>query len=113
MRKGWYLIAAGALVAAAACGGSDSTAPDGPPVATNQVTVGNDFFSARNIVVQAGTTVTWTWQAGALEHNVTFSDTTSGDRSGGAVFSRTFNAAGTFNYHCTIHPSMTGSVLVQ
>ena len=120
MRKGWWrargraLLAGAAIASAYACG-SDSTGPGGggAPVASNQVSIGNDFFSAASIVVPAGTTVTWTWNSGSTEHNVTFADATSGDRSGGASYSRQFIAPGTFAYHCTLHPGMTGSVLVQ
>jgi plastocyanin len=115
MRSSWLILAASAVVATSACGSDSSTGPGNavPPVQTNQVTIGNDFFSAPNIEVPAGTTVTWTWSSGGTAHNVTFSDATSGDRSGTATFSRQFNSAGTFAYHCTIHPSMTGTVLVQ
>lgn len=104
-----------AALALAACGGSDTTAPsNSPPVATNAISVGNDFFTPNNVVVPVGSTVTWTWTANASAHNVTFSDGTSGDRSGGGTpYTRTFPTAGTFNFHCTIHPSMTGSVTVQ
>jgi plastocyanin len=31
----------------------------------------------------------------------------------GATFSRTFSTAGTFTYHCTIHPGMVGTVSVH
>src|SRR5215831_9461964 len=83
MRKGRVLLATIAMAAASACG-SDSTGPGGgsgaPPVASNQVSIGNDFFNAPNIVVSAGTTVTWTWNSGGTEHNVTFSDAASGDK---------------------------------
>ena len=114
MRSSWLILAASALVATSACG-SDSTVPanGGPPVQTNQVSIGNDFFSAPNIEVPAGTTVTWTWNSGGTAHNVTFSDATSGNRSGNATYSRQFATPGTFAYHCTIHPEMTGTVLVQ
>lgn len=112
-----------------ACGGSDSTTappssggtpstpqtPSTPssPVSTNAVGVDNDFFTPANIQVSPGTTVTWTW-AGGVTHNVTFSDggTNSGDRSSGS-FSRTFGTTGTFNYRCTLHAGMDGSVLVK
>ena len=67
MGKGRVFLAAVAMAAASACG-SDSTGPGGgggaPPVASNQVSIGNDFFNAPNIVVPAGTTVTWTWNSG-------------------------------------------------
>lgn len=126
-------LAATALVVAASCGGGGSDYVSGPsgqnpggttggtqtggstqPVQTNAVSVSDNFFSPVTAQVAVGTTVTWTWASGAAAHNVTFNDgQTSGDKSGGATFSRTFNAAGTFNYHCTLHSGMDGSVIVQ
>jgi plastocyanin len=111
MRNGWVVLAAAATFAAVACGG-DSTGPSGPPVQTNQVSIGDDFFSPPNIQISVGTTVTWTWNSGGDLHNVTFADTASSDQGSGS-FSRTFNTAGTFAFHCTLHSGMTGSVLVQ
>jgi plastocyanin len=116
MRKGWAILAVAAVLATAACG-SDSTGPggtpvQGTPVQTNQVSVQNDVFSPPNIQVAVGTTVTWTWNSGGNLHNVTFADTSSGNLGSG-TFTRTFNTAGTFAFHCTLHPGMTGSVLVQ
>lgn len=114
MRRSRFFFAVVVVaLAGSACGG-DSTSPGGgPPVQTNQVTIGNNFFSSPNIEVPAGTTVTWTWNSGSTPHNVTFSDASSGDKTGGAIYARTFSTPGTFTYHCTIHPEMTGSVLVQ
>jgi plastocyanin len=126
------ILAATALVVAASCGGDGGTSYGGTtgptggttggtqtgggtnPVQTNAVGVGDDFFNPANIQVAVGTTVTWTWAATAVTHNVTFNDgVASGDKGAGANYSRTFSTAGTYNYHCTIHPTMTGSVLVQ
>ena len=116
-----------AVLAAAACGGGGSDSPTTPgnpgnpgnpggqtgPTATNAVTVDNNNFTPANIQVSAGTTVTWTWAQGAVTHNVTFADgTTSGDQASG-TYSRTFSTAGTFSYQCTLHPGMTGSVVVK
>ena len=125
-------LAATAMVVAASCGGGGSDYVSGPsgqnpggtsggtqtggstPVQTNSVSVSDNFFSPVAVQVPVGTTVTWTWASGASAHNVTFTDgQASGDKTGGATFSRTFNAAGTFAYHCTIHPGMDGSVIVQ
>jgi plastocyanin len=84
--------------------------------ATNAVTVGNNFFSPSTITVGVGTTVTWTWARGDTIHTVTDNaDTTimsAFQRSG--TYSRTFQAAGTFPYHCTVHGfAMSGTVIVQ
>ncbi len=119
------ILAIAAVLAAGACGGSGgtgstspgngvTTTPPTPPVQTNQVSVGDDFFTPPNIQVPVGTTVTWTWTPTAATHNVTFVDgAVSGDKAAGATYQRTFATAGTFNYNCTIHGSMVGSVLVQ
>lgn len=70
-------------------------------------------FSPSNISVAVGGTVTWT------NHDVTAHTTTNsagawnGSLAPGATFSRTFPTAGTFDYRCTIHPTMTGSVTVK
>jgi plastocyanin len=77
------------------------------------VSVGDDFFSPAATTVTAGTTVTWTWK-GSISHNVTFDDGTASATQSSGTFSRVFNTAGTYPYHCTIHgTAMSGSVTVQ
>jgi plastocyanin len=72
-------------------------------------------FSPKPIQVTVGSTVTWT-NATALTHTATSDsgawDTgnIAPDATSGAV---SFATAGTFTYHCAIHPSMTGSVIVS
>jgi plastocyanin len=131
-----YALAMIGLLAVASCGGGgDSTSPTGgiggtggtggtggsggggggggsAPVATNSVTVRNDFFDPVNASIARGTSVTWTWAPGASVHNVTFSDGASQSISSG-TYSRTFPTAGTFNYTCTLHAGMNGSIIVQ
>ena len=72
-------------------------------------------FSPRPIQVTVGSTVTWT-NATAPVHTAT-SDTgawDTGNIAPGATSSAvSFPTAGTFGYHCAIHPSMTGSVVVS
>jgi plastocyanin len=73
-----------------------------------------DFaFQPGALEVPVGTTVTWT-NTGAAPHTVTADDGAfnSGELAPGATFSQTFDAAGTFAYHCEIHPDMTASVTV-
>jgi plastocyanin len=108
-----HVFAIASLIAVAACGSDSTTAPSAP-ASTNAVSVSNNAFSTPNIQVSPGTTVTWTWASNAVEHNVTFSDgPTSGNRGANATFTRTFAAAGTFSYHCTIHSEMNGTVTVK
>lgn len=122
-------LAATALVVAASCGGgTDYSSVTGTntgttggtqtgssaPVQTNAVGVSDDFFTPVNAQVPVGTTVTWTWAGDATTHNVTFADgVSSGDKNANSVYSRTFSSAGTFSYRCTLHPGMTGSIVVQ
>lgn len=75
------------------------------------VTIQNFAFSPATVTIAKGGTVTWT-NKDSTTHTVTFADGSS-DLAGGATFSKTFNDAGTFDYHCSIHPSMTGKVVVQ
>lgn len=73
-----------------------------------------DFaFDAQVIEIPVGTTVTWTNQDSA-PHTTTANDGTwdSAVLEQGDSFSFTFDTAGTFDYICNIHPSMTGQVVV-
>src|SRR4030095_4318089 len=70
-------------------------------------------FQPTPVTIARGGTVTWTFET---LHNVTFftagSPANLPNTPGGSV-SRTFTNAETFNYTCTIHPGMNGSVVVQ
>jgi hypothetical protein len=116
------LLSAG-LLAALACGGdgggtTDNNPPPGnpppqsPPV--GNVQVGNNFFNPQTLNATVGTRVVWTWAADAVDHNVTFDDGPNSSTQSSGTFERTFSAAGTFPYHCTIHgTAMSGSVVVS
>jgi len=72
-------------------------------------------FSPNPIQITVGSTVTWTNATGPT-HTAT-SDTgawTTGSIAPGTTSAAvTFPTAGTFPYHCAIHPSMTGTVIVS
>jgi plastocyanin len=73
-----------------------------------------DFaFAPDSSDVKVGDSVKWTNSDGAT-HTVTADDGAfdSGNLAGGKSFSFTFDEAGTFAYHCNIHQSMTGTVVV-
>lgn len=81
---------------------------------TASVTIVDFAFQPAAITVPVGTTVTWT-NRGQVVHTTT-SDTgvwDSGLLNPGGTFSRQFTQAGTFAYHCNVHPSMTATVVVQ
>jgi len=74
-----------------------------------------DFgFSPVTLAVTKGTTVTWT-NTGDAPHTVTADGGLfgSGTLAGGDTFSHLFTTTGTFAYHCAIHASMTGTVIVS
>lgn len=81
---------------------------------TVAVTIENFAFSPQTLHIAPGTTVIWTNKDGTA-HTVT-SDmgawADSGDVATNATFSHTFTAAGTYAYHCSIHPSMTATIVV-
>lgn len=78
-----------------------------------QVIVDNFSFKPATIAVPVGTTVTWTNQDD-VPHNVVSTDKkfASPVLDTDETFSRTFETAGTFKYYCSIHPRMTGQVVV-
>lgn len=76
----------------------------------------NDFaFNPSAITLKRGTTVTWT-NKDSSPHTIT-SD--SGDElnsdtlSEGQSYSHTFNQAGIFDYHCSIHPRMKSAIVIE
>lgn len=73
-----------------------------------------DFSFPATTTIQAGDTVTWTNSSGAT-HTATADDGSfdTGNFADGASASVTFNEAGSFPYHCAIHSSMTGTIVVE
>ena len=85
-----------------------------PTSAQANVEISGFAFVPSTLTVAVGTTVTWTNNDSA-SHTVTSNDNlfNSGTLAKGATFSHTFNQKGTFQYHCSIHPSMTAKVIVE
>ena len=123
------------LMSAIACGGSDSPPPTSPsptpspapaPAPTPGVTsaavaipvgaefLGNRAFIPAELNVAVGTTVTWT-NNDSTSHTSTSNAVgwNSGIVQRGREFSFAFQSAGTFPYHCDIHPGMVGTVIVR
>jgi plastocyanin len=84
------------------------------PQGANDVFIQGMAFSPQTLTVPVNTTVTWT-NFDPIAHTVT-SDTplfNSGNLISGAKFSFQFISTGTFTYHCSIHPEMTATIIVQ
>ena len=69
-------------------------------------------FSPAAIQVPTGATVTWSFQDGQVPHNVHGEGWGSGDPQRSGTFRHTFDRPGTYDYACTVHPHMTGRVVV-
>jgi plastocyanin len=92
-------------------------APDGvnPAAAgATQVVVDNFSFAPAMAAVPVGATVTWT-NHDDIPHNVVSPEQKfkSPVLDTDEMFSHTFDAAGTYKYYCSIHPRMTGQVVVR
>jgi len=76
--------------------------------------LGNRAFTPDDVDVAVGTTVTW-MNADSIAHTSTSnaSGWDSGTIAPGRQFSFTYQTAGTFPYHCAIHPGMVGTVVVH
>ena len=81
-------------------------------VQTSSVSIVSMSFQPATLTVAKNTKVTWI-NNDSLTHTVTGTGFDSGNLAPGATYSHTFTQTGTFTYHCTIHPSMTGTIIVQ
>jgi plastocyanin len=95
-----------------------TTAPATPTAVSGSaaVTIQNFSFNPQVITVKVGTTITWT-DKDSTAHTVTSLSGPTSFNSGdltpsGGTFHFTFSQAGTYSYHCMIHPSMTATVIV-
>jgi len=106
------IIIAAAIVMTAPKSGNGNV-----PADTNPVSITTAFtFDPTPLTIHVGDNVTWTNNANTV-HTVT-SDSTSGESfvsaalSKGETYTHQFNKNGTFTYHCSIHPTMTGTIIV-
>ena len=85
-----------------------------PAPATADVKVDNFSFGPATLTVAVGTTVTWT-NRDDIPHRVVGTDSVFKSKvlDTSEKFSYTFTKPGTFPYLCSIHPKMTGKVVVQ
>jgi plastocyanin len=112
------LLAAALLTAALLAGCADNgdrrteAASDPPAAGVTNVVAKDISFSPAAIQVGAGTEVTWSFQDGQVPHNVHGDGWGSGDPQRSGTYRHTFDRPGTYTYRCTLHPQMTGRVVV-
>lgn len=83
-----------------------------------QIEIKNIAFNPQSITIVKGDTVTWT-NNDTFTHTVTSDivppifDSEPIDIPAGQQFQYTFNTPGTYNYHCEIHTTMHGTIIVN
>lgn len=106
--QAWILVTAGMMISAAV------DVAWAAPTPAAAVQIGNFTFKAPVTTVKVGTTVTWT-NGDDIPHTVT--SNTGAFKSKvldtGDKFSFTFAKAGQFGYFCSLHPHMTGTIVVK
>ncbi|MGZ4860700.1 MAG: cupredoxin domain-containing protein [Candidatus Angelobacter sp.] len=114
----WSLgIATVAIVIAVAAGRPgtfNATTAQEKTATETSVKIDNFTFSPGTITVAAGSTVRWT-NHDDIPHNVVSADKSFKSKAMDTDenFSFTFTKPGTYSYFCSIHPKMTGKVVVQ
>ena len=80
----------------------------------NEVVIENFSFEPTTITVKVGATVTWV-NHDDEPHTATATDKSFNSKTldNGDRFSQQFNAPGTYNYYCALHPKMVGKVIVK
>jgi plastocyanin len=81
---------------------------------STQIKIDNFVFSPNPVTVPAGTTIRWT-NHDDIPHNIVADDKSFKSKvlDTDDAFSYTFAKPGTYTYFCSIHPKMTGKVVVQ
>lgn len=95
----------------AAGGGGCTTSSEAGAVS---VGIENFAFAPAEVTAAVGETITWT-NADSAPHTATLDDAScdTGNIAQNASAGLVFDAAGTYPYHCTIHPNMTGAITIQ
>jgi plastocyanin len=115
-KKIWTVgLASTVMIALMLLAGTLSVAAnDQPSGASADVKIDNFSFGPQTLAVSVGTTVVWT-NRDDIPHTVVSTDGVfkSKVRDTDEKFSYTFTKAGTYPYFCSVHPKMTGKVVVQ
>ena len=95
-------------------GSSRVRAVDQPSTASVAIKIDNFVFGPQAITVPVSTTVTWT-SSDDIPHTAVSTDGVFKSRvmDTDEEFSHTFTKAGTYCYFCSVHPKMTGQVVVK
>jgi plastocyanin len=103
------------LVVAGACNEDHRRRTASPSTgnATTTVELKNLTFDPDTTEVEAGQSVAWNWGEGTIIHDVAFDDGATSPKQASGTWERAFLDAGSYDYVCTLHPQMTGKVIVS
>jgi plastocyanin len=129
--RGIVTIATALALAGCSGGGTATTAPGGATQAASTAAASGpcaDSTGATTVAVgvannawqqpinaKVGDVITWT-NADAVPHKVALDDGSCGMKDtipGGGTKSLVFSVAGTFPFHCSVHPSMKGTITIS
>jgi len=101
-------------IALLSAGSPNASASDQPSSPNADVKIDNFRFGPQTVTVPVGGTVTWT-NRDETPHTVVSADGVfkSKVRDTDEKFSYTFTKAGKYPYYCSVHPKMTGQIIVQ
>lgn len=108
------IVAAVLVLSASVVLGSQMEQPQSPAGAKVEIAIDNFSFSPATVTVAVGTTVRWT-NRDDIPHTVVSEDKAFKSKALDTEdqFTYTFTKAGTYSYFCSLHPKMTGKVVVQ
>jgi plastocyanin len=108
-----------ALLIAAGCGSGGGGSTVTSSSALTKVDMKGSQFDPETLTVKKGSTVEWVNQD-SVDHDVTKNtgpgprfSSGSGNLGNGDTYKVTFNTPGTISYECTVHPGMTGTIVVR
>jgi len=107
--------------AVASCGKSSDSTPAAPSPSTVTVsivsgarTLTTTAYSPNPVTITRGSTVTWVNNDSTTHDQVADGGAfNTGNVAPGAQASVTFQNAGSFPYHCGVHPNMVATIVVQ
>jgi len=107
------------LVLLAGCSNDDPGDDPGPAAAappatgTTRIVAKANAFTPAAVSIPPGATLTWSFEDGAIPHDVKGGGMDSGGPRSKGTFTHRFDQPGTYDYRCSLHPGMTGRVEVR
>lgn len=80
--------------------------------AAASVVIDDMAFSPKTIEISVGDTMAWTWKDDAV-HDVAFDDAVASPKQESGTWHWTFDRPGSYDYVCSLHPNMRGTVVVR